>query len=81
MWNSSLPVAAGAAGIDQGANVRIARRDHAGEWGIDSLKRLQLLQSLHVGLRGLQAGLLGCVVSGGVVRFLLGNRIGFQQAL
>ena len=53
-----VAVAAGAAGIDQGANIGIARGNHAGERSVNPLKRLQLLQPLHIGLRGLQGACL-----------------------
>ena len=49
--------------IDQCADIRIARRDDAIEWGIYLLEGLQFFQPLDVGFRGLNGGLLGRQVS------------------
>src|SRR4030095_910738 len=69
------------AGINQGADIRVARRDHAIERRIDLLEGLQLLESAHIGSLRIEGGLQRVVVPNGLVGFLLGYGISLQEAL
>ena len=72
---------AAAAGIDQLADVGIARRDHAVKGRVHFLEGLHVLQPLHIGLGRFDGGPAGIVISRGIVDVLLRDRIRFQQFL
>src|SRR5216683_1922916 len=69
------------AGINQGPNIRVARRDHALERRIDPLEGLQLLEPADIGGLRIDGGLHGMVVPDGLVGFLFGHGVGLQEAL
>ena len=69
------------AGIDQGADVGIARRNHAIEGRQHVLEGFQFAQPRHVGRRRVSRGLLGRRIPGLLVGVLLGHRIGGEQSL
>ncbi len=71
MWKSSFWVRAGA-GVDQLADVGVARGDHAVERRINVLEGLQFLEALHVGCaEDASVAFLACEVAVGVVDVLL----------
>ena len=72
---------AAAAGIDQLADIGIARRQHAVKRRIDFFKGLQLLEAFDVVRGGIHHGLFGVSIAHGVVNILLGHGIAFQQVL
>ncbi len=69
MWNSSLPRGVGA-GVDQRADIGVARRDHAIEGRVDLLVGLQIFEALDVGGGGIDDGLLRVHVADDVVGIL-----------
>jgi hypothetical protein len=66
---------------NQLADVHIARRDHPVERRLDTLKRLQLLQPVHVRLGGIDLGHARSQLRGRVVRVLLRDRVLSDQSL
>src|SRR5580765_7913457 len=67
------------AGVDERADVHVAAGDDSAERSINVFERLQFLQSMNIGLRRGDDGLLGGVVTLSVVDFLLGYAIGLDQ--
>ena len=78
MWKEFLRRSAGA-GINQLANVGVARGDDAIERRVDFREGLQVLETLYVVGRRVHGRFLGRVVTVRVVHILLGNRIGVLQ--
>ena len=73
-----LPVGAG---IDEGADVDIARGDDAVKGRIDAFEADELFEALDVGLRGLHLGGGGGGLGGEVVGVLLGDGVALEQIL
>ena len=67
--------------INQGADVRVARRDHAVERRIDLLVGHQLLKPADIGGIRIDGGLHRTVVPDELVGFLLGHGVGLQEGL
>ena len=78
MSNSSLPGAL-RTGVDQRADVDVARGDHAVEGRVDLLEALCLFQAPHVEGGGIHHGLLGLQVAHFVFDVLLRHGFGLQE--
>ena len=68
-------------GLDQGADIGIARGDDAVERRVDALEPLQILQAADIGRVRLDGGGLRAEIADLLVGFLLGHGLGLQQRL
>jgi len=68
-----------ATGIDERANVDVARGDHAAEGGVDALERLQFLQPRDIEARRFHRGKARVHGPGGLISVLLGDIAGLRQ--
>ena len=69
------------AGVDEVADIGVARGDDAVEGSVDFLEGLELLEAADVGFGGVDGGLLGGCVAHGHVGLLLGDGVGFEEVL
>src|SRR3974390_3075563 len=67
------------AGVDECTDIDVTSRDYAAEWRINVLERFQLLETTDIGFAGLHDGAFGLEVASGVVDFLFGDAVGFEQ--
>ena len=73
-WKSSF-ARGGIARLDEGADVGIARGDHAVERREDFLEALQLLQPADIGFTGIDQRALGREIARGLIALLVGDGV------